>query len=138
MSQPFHYSFKIRDLARCRTFYTQVLECREGRSTDTWIDFDFFGHQLSVHRSDHFPELDFCGEVDGIRVPIPHFGCVLDASAFDALQARLEEAKVEFLVRPRIRHEGIPGEQRTMFILDPDGNPLEFKTFSRPDEVFAT
>ena len=134
----FHYAFKVKNLETTRAFYVQTLGCTEGRSTDSWLDFDFFGHQLSAHLSTNLPEADYCGNVDGIRVPIPHFGCLLDPQAFDEISQRLEAADVHFIIKPQLRYEGKAGQQRTMFVFDPSGNPLEFKSFSNSDEVFAT
>ena len=133
----FHYSFKVRDIDSTRRFYSEILGCREGRSTETWIDFDFFGHQLSAHVSTNFPALDFCGKVDGIQVPIPHFGCILEKATFEQIQQKLESAEVEFVVKPQKRYEGKAGEQLTMFVFDFSGNPLEFKSFSDEKEIFS-
>ena len=133
----FHYAFKVKDLASTREFYAGVLGCEEGRSTDSWIDFDFFGHQLSAHVSEELPALDYCGKVDGIQVPIPHFGCVLRVDQFQEVKKRLESAEVEWVIHPQLRYAGEVGEQYTMFVLDFSGNPLEFKAFSNPEEVFA-
>lgn len=133
---PFHYAFKIKDIPSTRQFYVEILECQEGRSTDTWIDFDFFGHQLSAHISQNIPELDYCGKVDGISVPIPHFGCVLDTETFLQVQQRLEAAVIEFVIKPYRRYEGKTGEQLTMFVLDYSGNPIEFKAFKNPEDLF--
>ncbi len=132
----FHYAFKVKDIPSTRQFYITLLGCEEGRSTENWIDFNFLGHQLSAHISSTMPNLDYCGKVDGINVPIPHFGCLLSISQFKAIQAKLEKAKVEFLVEPKLRYEGAIGEQLTMFVLDFSGNPLEFKAFSKQEEVF--
>ncbi|WP_298518219.1 dioxygenase [uncultured Kordia sp.] len=133
----FHYAFKIKDIESTRKFYVELLGCTEGRSTEHWIDFDFFGHQLSGHVSTDIPDLDYCGKVDGIRVPIPHFGCLLTISQFEALQKIFETHDIEFVVKPQVRYEGQAGEQRTMFVFDFSGNPLEFKAFSDESEVFA-
>ncbi|WP_046744941.1 VOC family protein [Kordia zhangzhouensis] len=133
----FHYAFKIKNIESTRAFYVDIVGCKEGRSTENWIDFDFFGHQLSGHVSTQFPALDYCGKVDGVSVPIPHFGCLLTLSQFEALQKRLEANSIEFIVKPQIRYEGQKGEQRTMFVFDFSGNPLEFKAFSNENEVFA-
>lgn len=132
----FHYAFKVKDIVSTRKFYVDILGCKEGRSTESWIDFDFFGNQLSAHISDDFPELDYCGKVDGIKVPIPHFGCLLQLEEFKSIQAKLEAAEINFVVKPQTRYEGKVGEQRTMFVFDYSGNPLEFKSFSNPDEIF--
>lgn len=134
---PFHYAFKVKDISSTRAFYIDLLGCKEGRSTESWIDFDFFGNQLSGHVSSNLPELDFCGKVDGIEVPIPHFGCVISVQAFKVLQQRLEDANIAFVVKPQIRYEGLVGEQHTMFVFDYSGNPLEFKAFSKQEELFA-
>lgn len=134
---PFHFAFKVDDLTSTRQFYLELLGCTEGRATDHWVDFDFFGHQLSAHVSENRPPLDYCGQVDGIAVPIPHFGAVIPMAEFETIQARLQQADVTFLVPPTLRYAGKPGEQMTMFVLDPSGNPLEFKAFSRPEEVFT-
>ncbi len=133
----FHYAFKVKDIASTRRFYVEILGCQEGRSTEHWIDFNFFGHQLSAHISDNLPALDYCGKVDGISVPMPHFGCLLSVEEFRRIQAQLEAAQVEFVVKPYQRYEGKVGEQWTMFVFDFSGNPLEFKAFSDSNEVFA-
>ncbi len=134
---PFHSAFKVKDLQSTRRFYVEILGCAEGRSTDRWLDFDFFGHQLSAHVNANLLEPDFCGQVDGVAVPIPHFGCVLDVETFEQVEARLRAADVEFVIAPQTRYEGQVGEQRIMFVLDPSGNPIEFKAFKNPDEMFA-
>ena len=134
----FHYAFKVKDIESTRKFYVGILGCQEGRSTEHWIDFDFFGHQLSAHVSDNIPELDYCGKVDGISVPVPHFGCILTLEQFDQAQEKLTQHEVKFVVKPYTRYEGKVGEQRTMFTLDLSGNPLEFKAFRNPEEVFAS
>lgn len=132
----FHYAFAISDIPRAREFYVGRLGCSEGRSTEHWIDFELFGHQLSAHLGQ--PPGPACeGLVDGHAVPIPHFGAILEPSQFRAFAARLRRAGIVFLMEPGLRFAGKPGEQETMFFLDPDGNALEFKAFSRPDEVFA-
>ena len=132
----FHYAFKVKDIESTRKFYADILGCKEGRSTESWIDFDFFDNQLSAHISDEFPELDYCGKVDGISVPIPHFGCLLDTDEFERIQKKLESEKINFVVKPQKRYEGKVGEQLTMFVFDFSGNPLEFKSFSNPNEIF--
>ncbi len=133
----FHYAFKVKDIESTRRFYIDILGCEEGRSTETWIDFNFFGNQLSAHISDDFPELDYCGKVDGISVPIPHFGCLLEIDEFKKVQAKLESEKIEFVVKPQIRYEGKTGEQLTMFAFDFSRNPIEFKAFSNSNDVFS-
>ena len=134
--RPFHYAFKIKDISSTRKFYIEILGCTEGRSTDTWIDFDFFGHQLSAHLSDKIQALDYCGKVDGVNIPIPHFGCILSMEEFQAVQKRLETADIKFVVQPQRRYADEVGEQWTMFVLDFSGNPLEFKAFKNEEEVF--
>ncbi|MCH8555998.1 MAG: dioxygenase [Schleiferiaceae bacterium] len=133
----FHCAFKVKDLASTRDFYLNILGCEAGRSSDTWLDFNFFGNQLTAHVSDNIPALDFCGQVDGVRVPIPHFGCLLSVEVFESIQRKLENAGIAFVVKPQKRYEGEVGEQRTMFVLDFSGNPIEFKAFSNEDEVFS-
>jgi extradiol dioxygenase family protein len=132
----FHYAFAISGIQRARDFYVGKLGCREGRSTGHWIDFELFGHQLSAHLGQ--PPGAACeGLVDGHAVPIPHFGAILELGQFWDFAARLRRAGIVFLMEPGLRFEGKPGEQATMFFLDPDGNALEFKAFVRPGEVFA-
>lgn len=134
--KPFHYAFKIKDIPSTRQFYIDILNCKEGRSTETWIDFDFFGNQLSAHISDALPTLDYCGSVDGVSVPIPHFGAVLSNELFEIIREKLERHQIEFIVKPQARYKGKPGEQKTMFVLDFSGNPIEFKTFKDDNELF--
>jgi extradiol dioxygenase family protein len=135
---PFHYAFLVRDLDVARAFYVELIGCREGRSAPTWVDFDFFGHQLSAHLGDPSLNPANLGQVDGKAVPMPHFGAVLEWDVFGALARRLEAAGVAFVLPPQRRFEGKPGEQATMFLLDPSGNALEFKSFRDPTQVFAT
>lgn len=132
----FHYAFKVTDIETTRKFYMEILGCAEGRSTETWIDFNFFGNQLSAHLSNTIPESDYCGKVDGVNVPIPHFGCLLEKEVFGAIQEKLELAKIEFIVKPQMRYKGEIGEQLTMFVFDFSGNAIEFKSFSNEDEIF--
>ena len=134
--QPFHYAFKIKDIASTRKFYVDILGCKEGRSTSTWIDFDFFGNQLSAHISDVIPSLDYCGLVDGVKVPIPHFGCLLSMDQFNAIEEKLSKANIDFIIKPQVRYPGLKGEQWTMFVLDFSGNPIEFKAFKNEEEYF--
>jgi extradiol dioxygenase family protein len=135
MSQ-FHYSFHTRDLAEARRFYGDLLGCREGRSTATWVDFDFFGNQISIHLGEPVATSD-TGRVDGIAVPMPHFGAILSWEDFAAAAARLRAAGVGFIIEPVIRYPGAPGEQITMFLRDLGGNALEFKAFRHPEHVFT-
>lgn len=133
----FHYAFKVKDIESTRKFYVNLLGCKEGRSTNHWIDFDFFGHQLSGHVSENIPKLDYCGKVDNINVPIPHFGCILTISQFETLQQKFEANNIEFVIKPQVRYAGQTGEQHTMFVFDFSGNPLEFKAFGNENEVFV-
>ena len=119
----FHLAFKVNDIESTRKFYVEILGCTEGRSTETWIDFNFFNNQLSAHVSSNRPELDYCGLVDGVAVPIPHFGCLITAEQFTDVEKRLSDANVEFIVKPQTRYAGEKGEQRTLFVLDYSGNP---------------
>jgi hypothetical protein len=133
----FHYAFKVKDIASTRQFYVEILGCQEGRSTENWIDFDFFGHQLSAHISQDIPALDYCGVVDGVSIPIPHFGCILTMDVFQNVQHKLVQNGIDFIVKPQVRYEGKSGEQWTMFILDFSNNPIEFKAFKNPNEIFT-
>src|SRR3989441_4155094 len=136
MSEPFHFAFFVRDLASTRRFYGEILDCREGRSTDTWVDFDFFGNQISAHTTGTVTPTQNTGRVEGIQVPMPHFGALLEWAEFGALQDRIHAAGLPFVLEPRIRYAGQPGEQATMFLLDPSGNALEFKSFRHPEHTF--
>lgn len=135
---PFHLALTVDDLEAARRFYVGTLGCGEGRSAARWIDFDFFGHQLSLHLSDTPAGKRVHNPVDGDSVPLPHFGVVLKWGAWHALKQRLEDAGMSFIVGPRIRFEGQPGEQATMFFADPAGNMLEFKSFKDESRIFAT
>lgn len=137
MPLPFHLAFHVTDLDQARAFYGRLLGCAEGRSTATWVDFDFFGHQISLHLGQPFGTAD-TGLVGDKRVPMPHFGAILTVDDFEALAARLAAGGAEFVIPPTLRFAGQPGEQWTMFLRDPFGNPLEFKAFPNPDDVFAT
>ena len=134
---PFHLAFPVDDLAAARIFYRDVLGCREGRSSDTWIDFDLHGHQIVAHLDPTHKGRARTNAVDGDAVPIFHFGLILDVERFADLADRLRRKGVQFLIEPRVRFEGQPGEQHTMFILDPAGNGLEFKAFADPARIFA-
>ena len=138
---PFHLAFPVDDLAAARYFYGQVLGCREGRSSDEWIDFDLYGHQIVAHRIGNLEVREQRGGtnlVDGHDVPVPHFGVVLAPADWKALAGRLKAAGVQFVVEPHTRFVGQPGEQSTMFFLDPAGNALEFKSFQKMEQLFAT
>src|SRR3954468_2624749 len=134
--EPFHYAFFVRDLQSTRRFYGDILGCAEGRSTETWVDFDFFGNQISAHTGPVTPT-HHTGQIEGIQVPMPHFGALLDWDAFSALADRIRASGIGFVLEPRIRYPGEPGEQATMFLLDPSGNALEFKSIRNPDDVFT-
>ena len=130
MPTPFHLAIRVRDLASARDFYGGLLACREGRSSSDWVDFDFFGHQLVCHVvGDTGGEASAHNPVDGHDVPVPHFGMVLEMPDWEALAARLKDAGVAFVIEPHVRFKGQPGEQATMFLTDPSGNALEFKSF---------
>ena len=137
MSNPFHLAFPVHDLDAARAFYGEVLGCREGRSADHWIDFDLYGHQIVAHLSGQRSRAVAESEVDGHRVPVPHFGVILSMDEWHRLAERLRGANVEFVIEPYVRFRGQPGEQATMFILDPSGNALEFKAFADFDRIFA-
>jgi hypothetical protein len=132
----FHLAFPVHDLGAARRFYGNVLGCAEGRSDTHWIDFDLYGHQIVAHLTDRVAERAV-NPVDGDEVPVPHFGVLLDPAAWRTLAARLRAADVEFVIEPHTRFVGEPGEQSTMFVLDPSGNALEFKAFEHDDAVFA-
>ena len=136
MPDPFHLAFHVHDLDAARAFYGGTLGCAEGRATDTWVDFDFFGHQLSLHLGTPFATAD-TGKVGEHMVPMPHFGLVLAEPDFRALAGRLQAAGVEFVIPPSLRFAGEPGEQWTMFFRDPSGNPIEVKGFADMSRVFA-
>ncbi|SNT00449.1 hypothetical protein SAMN06265795_111105 [Noviherbaspirillum humi] len=134
---PFHLAFPVHDLDTARHFYGEVLGCPEGRSSPHWIDFDFYGHQIVTHLVEKPAQPAGQGHVDGKEVPVPHFGVVLPMEAWQALAQRLERAGVEFVMKPQIRFPGQPGEQATMFFLDPSSNALEIKAFKDLSQLFA-
>jgi hypothetical protein len=131
----FHFAFHVTDLDEARRFYGGVLGCTEGRSTDTWVDFDFFSHQISLHLGEPF-KTSRTGRVGDHLVPMPHFGLVMLLPAWQALAERLKAAGVDFVLPPQLRFAGQPGEQWTMFFCDPFGNPIEVKGFGSLDGVF--
>jgi len=133
----FHHAVQVTDLERARGFYGGVLGCREGRSTATWVDFDLFGHQLSLHLGTPFATTR-TGLVGEHRVPMPHFGVVLLLPEWRALADRLRAAGVEFVLEPQVRYPGQPGEQWTMFFCDPCGNPIEVKGFASLDGLYRS
>jgi extradiol dioxygenase family protein len=134
---PFHLAFPVHDLAASRDFYGRVLGCPEGRSSDEWIDFDLFGHQIVCHLAPARAGVEAHNPVDGHDVPVPHFGVVLDWDHFHAFAERLKAQGVRFVIEPYIRFAGQVGEQATMFFLDPSGNALEFKSFRDRSMLFA-
>lgn len=134
---PFHLAFPVDDLASARWFYGELLGCPEGRSADEWIDFDLYGHQIVAHLAPEQVRARSSNEVDGEDVPVPHFGLVLSMSDWETLAAKLKRSDVQFVIEPTIRFQGQPGEQATMFLLDPAGNALEFKAMARPENLFA-
>jgi extradiol dioxygenase family protein len=136
MIRPFHLAFPVHDLAAARSFYGGVLGCPEGRSSDAWIDFDLYGHQIVTQLSSG-AGAGHSNPVDGHDVPVPHFGVVLSMEDWRALAARLEAAGIVFGIAPYIRFEGQVGEQATMFFRDPSGNALEFKAFADDSQLFA-
>lgn len=133
---PFHLALPVDDIPAARAFYGELLACPEGRSSDTWVDFDFYGHQLVVHLAAR-SETQARSPVDGDAVPVPHFGVVLDMDEWKALAARLREAGTRFEIEPRVRFVGEIGEQATLFFRDPAGNALEVKAFRDPSRLFA-
>ncbi len=139
MSQfkPFHLAFPIRDIAETRAFYGDLLGCEIGRSTDKWIDFNFFGHQLSAHIKPEELALAHTNTVDGKYVPVRHFGAILPWGEWQELADKLKAQGIEFVIEPYIRFKGEVGEQATMFFLDPCGNALEFKSFQDETQIFA-
>ena len=134
---PFHLAFAVTDLAATEAFYTDLLGCSIGRTSARWIDFDFFGHQITAHLVDNALPSAETNPVDGEKVPARHFGAILDWDQWQTLSARLQAANLSFLIEPQIRFEGEVGEQATMFFSDPSGNALEFKAFKDKSMIFA-
>jgi extradiol dioxygenase family protein len=137
MKNLFHLAFPVNDLTAAREFYGGVLGCEEGRSSERWIDFDLFGHQIVTHLSETGSGVKVKNHVDADHVPVPHFGIILPMDEFKELAEQLRSKGVEFIIEPKIRFEGEVGEQATMFFLDPSGNALEFKGFKDFSTVFA-
>ena len=135
---PFHLAFPVHDLEAARAFYGGLLGCPEGRSSAEWIDFDFFGHQIVAHLNPDMESRRHHNPVDGHDVPVPHFGAVLDMAAWQGMAARLEAAGTDFVISPTVRFHGQPGEQATMFFLDPSGNALEIKAMADPANLFES
>lgn len=138
MSTPFHLAFPVKDIASTRAFFGDLLGCEIGRSTDKWIDFNFFGHQLSAHVKPEELSQAHANEVDGKHVPVRHFGAILEWGQWHTLADKLKAYNIDFVIEPYIRFEGEVGEQATMFFLDPSGNALEFKSFKDPSQIFAS
>lgn len=135
--RPFHLAIAVNDLQQARLFYIEILGCSEGRSTTHWVDFDLFGHQLVCHLDKAKQAVErLCNAVDGDAVPVPHFGVILSMDDWKNLRDRLIATELEFVIEPRIRFQGKPGEQATMFFTDPAGNALEFKAFSEDSKIF--
>ena len=135
--RPFHLAFPVDNLEKTREFYTKILGCKEGRSSDRWIDFDMFGHQVVAHLVDSLEETQ-TNPVDGDDVPASHFGVILDLEDWKKLSNRLNKIDMKFIIEPHVRFKDEAGEQATMFFLDPCGNALEFKAFKSDDMIFAT
>jgi uncharacterized protein len=134
---PFHLAFPVHDLGLARAFYGSLLGCPEGRSSSTWVDFDFYGHQIVAHLAPEEARRASTGAVDGDDVPVRHFGAVLSLEDWQRLAAKLLAAQAHFIIEPHVRFVGEVGEQSTMFVLDPSGNALEFKAFKDPSRLFA-
>src|SRR5438034_3203460 len=137
MKNLFHLAFPVHDLDAAREFYASVLECEEGRSSDCWIDFNLYGHQIVTHLAPDGAGVKATNYVDADHVPVPHFGIVLPMNEWRELAEKLRAKGVEFIIEPKIRFEGEVGEQATMFFLDPSGNALEFKGFKDFSTVFS-
>ena len=135
--QPFHLAIPVNNVEKNRAFYRDVLGCSEGRSSDHWVDFDFFGHQLVIHYKESKHENEYSNPVDGHDVPVPHFGVVLAWQQWHDFADRLKEHHIKFVIEPYIRFKGEVGEQATLFFKDPTGNALEFKAFKNIDQLFA-
>jgi extradiol dioxygenase family protein len=137
MTNLFHIAFPVNDLKTAREFYGGILGCPEGRSSDSWVDFNLFGHQIVAHLAPEKSGIELANPVDGKNVPVPHFGVILTMQGWQELAERLRNAGVRFVIEPYIRFKGETGEQGTMFLLDPSGNALEFKGFVDFEQVFA-
>lgn len=134
---PFHLAIPVHNLADCRDFYTNVLNLEEGRSSDHWVDYNFFGHQLVIHYKPKSEDDTHTNSVDGKDVPVPHFGVVLPWDTFHEFAELLKSKGIQFIIEPYVRFEGLVGEQTTMFFKDPSGNALEFKAFKDMSQLFA-
>ena len=135
---PFHLAIPVWNLEACRVFYRDILACEEGRHSDHWVDFNFFGHQLVIHFKPKEEATDLhVSKVDGKQVPVPHFGVILPWEKFESFSDHLKAQKIDFIIEPYTRFEGQLGEQATMFFYDPAGNALEFKAFKDTSQIFA-
>jgi len=135
---PFHLAIPVHNLEECRVFYRDILGCTEGRSSEHWVDFNFFGHQLVIHYSKKTSDQKSnSNPVDGKNVPVPHFGAVLEMDTFKTFSEALQEKNITFIIEPYTRFKGQSGEQSTMFFKDPSGNALEFKAFKNLNQLFA-
>ena len=134
---PFHLAIPVWNLETCRKFYTKIIGCKEGRSSDNWVDLNLFGHQLVLHYKPKEDSNTHCNEVDGKHVPVPHFGVILDWNVFEDFSKKLKLKEINFIIEPYVRFKGKVGEQATMFFLDPSGNALEFKAFKNKSQIFA-
>lgn len=137
MPIPFHLAIAVDDLVSARQFYGELLGCAEGRSTDCWVDFNFFEHQLVCHQVDQRSAVAGLNPVDGEQIPVPHFGVVVSRADWDSLVAKLNAVNTAYRVQPQVRFAGEAGEQATFFVDDPSGNVLEFKAFADPEQLFA-
>lgn len=138
LNNPFHLACPVKDLEDTKTFYGELLDCEQGREAETWIDYNFFGHQLSFHlKPEAFEGAVLTNKVDGKDVPVAHFGAIIDWDEWHALADKLTQHKTDFIIEPYIRFKGETGEQATMFFLDPSGNALEFKSFKDKGQIFA-
>ncbi len=135
---PFHLAIPVSNLSICRKFYHKILECEEGRSSDHWVDFNFFGHQLVIHQKPNYntETNQISNPVDGHEVPVPHFGVVLEWNQWERLAKKLKSKNIKFIIEPYIRFKGKVGEQATMFFMDPENNALEFKAFKNINQLF--
>lgn len=135
--QPFHLAIPVTNVTENRTFYRDILGCAEGRSSEHWVDFNFFGHQLVIHVKETKQQEASSNPVDGHDVPVPHFGVVLEWQQWHDFAEQLKQHSIKFVIKPYIRFEGEVGEQATLFFKDPSGNALEFKAFKNLDQLFA-
>jgi uncharacterized protein len=132
----FHLAFVVSDLEQTRRFYVETFGCTLGRESDIWIDFNFFGHQITAHLGDGKRQAEHANPVDGDQVPVPHFGVILPKAQWTQLGEHIRERGIPLIIEPKIRFEGEPGEQGTFFLADPDGHALEFKTFASHEKIF--